>query len=81
MTNTLMFHIFNAVALIGSLASIHLVSGKSNKERRYGMWCLIFLQPIFFTIGIWTGAWAVIGLATYRFFQSIRGVINNPTNG
>jgi hypothetical protein len=28
---------------------------------------------------LFTGAWAIMALATWRWIHSIRGIINNPT--
>lgn len=72
------FHILNGFALIGSVTSIYFVSGKTNRERRFGMWVSVWAQPFFFGIGFVTGAWAIMALATWRWIHSIRGIINNP---
>jgi len=72
------FHILNGIALIGSVTSIYFVSGKTNRERRFGMWVSVWAQPFFFGIGLVTGAWAIMALATWRWIHSIRGIINNP---
>jgi len=77
--DNLMFHIINGIALIGSVTSIYFVSGKTNKERKFGMWVSVWAQPFFFAIGVFTGAWAIMALATWRWIHSIRGIINNPT--
>ncbi len=77
--DSLVFHIVNAVALAGSLTSIYYVSGKTNKERKFGMWVSVWAQPFFFAIGVLTGAWAIMALAAWRWAHSIRGIINNPT--
>ena len=75
----LWFHVINGIALISSLTSIYFVSGKTNKERKFGMWVSVWAQPFFFAIGLFTGAWAIMALATWRWIHSIRGIINNPT--
>ena len=77
--NNILFHVVNGLALLGSLTSIYYVSGKTNKERRFGMWVSVWAQPFFFAIGVFTGAWAIMALATWRWIHSIRGIINNPT--
>ena len=42
----------NAVCVIGSITALHLISGKTNNERNTGFWMTIFLQPLFFFLGI-----------------------------
>ena len=69
----------NTVCVIGSVTALHLISGKSNQERNTGFYLTLVIQPLFFFLGMVTGAWALIFLSSWRAYESVRGILNNPT--
>ena len=75
--NDWFFHLNNAIAIIGSLITVSLVASKTNKSRYWGFFVGIIISPSFFYIGWQSGAWAIVLLSLYRFFESFRGMYNN----
>ena len=73
----LFFHFNNLIAIIGSFITVSLVASKTNKQRYWGFFVAILISPSFFYIGWTSGAWAIVILSTYRFFESFRGMYNN----
>lgn len=71
------FHFNNAFAIIGSLVTVSLIAGKSNKQRWWGFLVAVLISPSFFYIGWVSGAWAIVLLSAYRFVESFRGMRNN----
>ena len=69
----------NTVCVIGSVTALHLISRKSNQERNTGFYLTLVIQPLFFFLGMVTGAWALIFLSSWRAYESVRGILNNPT--
>ena len=68
----------NTICVIASMTALHLISGKTNNERNTGFWITIFTQPLFFYLGMVTGAWSLIFLSSLRAYESVRGVLHNP---
>lgn len=68
----------NTLCIIASMTALHLISGKTNNERNTGFWITIFTQPLFFYLGMVTGAWSLIFLSSWRAYESVRGVLHNP---
>ena len=71
------FHLNNVIAIIGSLITVSLVAGKTNKQRWWGFLVAVMISPSFFYIGWVSGAWAIVLLSAYRFIESFRGMRNN----
>ena len=67
----------NFVCVIGSITALHLISGRTNSERNTGFWITIVIQPLFFFLGMGTGAWSLMFLSSWRAYESIRGIRNN----
>lgn len=68
----------NSICIIASVTALHLISGKTTNERNTGFWITIFAQPLFFYLGMVTGAWSLIFLSSWRAYESVRGILNNP---
>ena len=68
----------NSICIIASVTALHLISGKTTNERNTGFWITIFAQPLFFYLGMVTGAWRLIFLSSWRAYESVRGILNNP---
>ena len=68
----------NTLCVIASMTALHLISGKTNNERNTGFRITIFTQPLFFYLGMVTGAWSLIFLSSWRAYESVRGVLHNP---
>ncbi len=70
--------LLNGILLVASIIALHLISGKTNRERRWGFWITVGTQPLFFYLGMVTAAWILMPLSSYRLYQSYRGIKNNP---
>ena len=68
----------NSICIIASITALHLISGKTPNERNTGFWITIFAQPLYFYLGMVTGAWSLIFLSSWRAYESVRGILNNP---
>ena len=68
----------NSICIIASVTALHLISGKTTNERNTGFWITIFAQPLFFYLGMVTGAWSLIFLSSWRAYESVRCILNNP---
>ena len=39
--------LLNGILLVASIIALHLISGKTNRERRWGFWITVGTQPLF----------------------------------